>query len=216
MTQTPSLYQGPVNPNTGFLCLSVYWQPNPDAPNPEMPGNRLSMSLYLPVQEDAPCLCESGKPYGKCCRRLPYWRPVTIDPDDEEFSLYASRMAEFRRVEFDTVKEKLSADSRLHHTIDEKDSCFWIYWGDPPVESKYGIICFGDLDLQQDTLVVTALSEVRMKTLLDLLREHFGDTLPQREITVDPILAIDKRTGKQIFLPSHGKPKIPAGRKHRK
>lgn len=38
-----------INPNNGFLCLSTYWQPDPEAADPEMPGRKLTMTSYIPV-----------------------------------------------------------------------------------------------------------------------------------------------------------------------
>ena len=43
-----ALFSGQVDPQEGVLCLSMHWRPNPDDPDPEMPGQKLSMSLYIP------------------------------------------------------------------------------------------------------------------------------------------------------------------------
>ncbi len=202
MPEIPSnLYQGPVDPNAGFLCLSVYWQPNPEAPDPQKPGNKLSVSLFLPVDPDDICLCESGKIYRACCRQQHYWHPICIDPDDEHFSLYSPRMATFRGIDPALIREKLRSDPRLHHTIEAADNDFWIYWGDPPIESQYGILCFGDLETKGDKLVMTALSEARFHVLLSLLHGHFGESLPKPRVKTDPVMVLDKRTGKPIHLP---------------
>jgi len=45
----PSELEGMINPNNGFLCLSTYWQPDPEAADPEMPGRKLTMTSYIPV-----------------------------------------------------------------------------------------------------------------------------------------------------------------------
>ena len=70
---------------------------------------------------------------------------------------------------------------------------FWILWGEPAYETEYGIICFGDLELKADgSLLVTAMSDVRMQTLLDLLQEIAADCLDTPEITKDSIPQLRK------------------------
>jgi hypothetical protein len=80
------------------------------------------------------------------------------------------------------------------------------------VEDQYGILCFGDIELKQNrTLLVSALSDVRMRVLLDLLQEIAGDYLGKPEMSRDPALAIDKLSGEITAQPSKGR----AGRRRR-
>ncbi len=192
---------GSVDPDAGFLCLSIYWQPNPSDPVPDMPGQKLSMSTFLPVDPEDECLCGSGRNYGNCCREKRYWHPICIDPDDEHFSLYASQNATIHHLNGAIVRERLGNDPRLHCVDTSSEGGFWIYWGDPPIKSIYGILCFGDIELKYDTtLFVTTLSHARMHTLLGLLKEHFGQTIEKARISYDPVNVSDKRTGKRIQL----------------
>jgi hypothetical protein len=89
------------------------------------------------------------------------------------------------------------ADVRLHCVDESLESSFWILWGDPLVEDQYGILCFGDLELKENhTLVVTAMSDLRVRVLLDLLQEVAGDLLDSPHVSQDPTPVIEKPTGK--------------------
>jgi hypothetical protein len=195
----PEDLQGVVDPYAGFLCMSVHWRPVPDAPDSEIPGEKLSMSSYIPVHPAEECLCGSGKRYGDCCQLRPLWHPICPNPGgpDKGFSLTRPQTARFRNVDGDALCERLMADRQLHCTDDSPASRFWLYWGDPPIEEQYGILCFGDVELKGNrTLVVTAMSELRMQVLLALLRDIAGDLLEEPRITYDDIPMIDKQTGK--------------------
>jgi hypothetical protein len=73
------------------------------------------------------------------------------------------------------------------------------------VEDQYGILCFGDIELTQNrTLSVSAMSDLRMRVLLDLLQEIAGDYLSKPQMSRDPALAIDKLSGKITAQPSKG------------
>jgi hypothetical protein len=110
------------------------------------------------------------------------------------------------------------ADRRLRCTDEYPRNGFWILFGDPYVEETYGILCFGDIELKQGrTLVVDAMSDLRMETLMAVLREIAGDLLGEPRITYGGIPAIDKRTGDmrmQRAVPSRGV--APKRRKRRK
>jgi len=70
------------------------------------------------------------------------------------------------------------------------------------LETEHGILCSGDIELDQNrTLVVTATNDLRMQALLALLHEVLGDLLGESRITYDKIPVIDKRTGKMRIQP---------------
>ena len=78
---------------------------------------------------------------------------------------------------------------------------FWVYWGEPALQSRYGIICFGDFELRERrTLIVTAMSDRRMRTLLGVLRDT-GVSLPAPRMSYDRVQVIEKSTGKVELLP---------------
>ncbi len=52
----------PMDFNGGFLCQWVYWRPNPGDPDPDMPGLKQKITMFMPVEPEAACLCSSGKP----------------------------------------------------------------------------------------------------------------------------------------------------------
>jgi hypothetical protein len=100
------------------------------------------------------------------------------------FSPYKSQTATFSKVDGAAVREKLSADERLICTEDTPKRGFWTYWGAPYLEAEYGILCFWDIELKHNrTLIVTALSEIRMQTLLDVVRDAIGEPIAPRYAT---------------------------------
>lgn len=79
--------------------------------------------------------------------------------------------ARFMNVPADKVYTFLQNDARLYGTENTPEHAFWTYRGDPPFDSPNGIFCFGDFELLADhTLVITALSDTRMKVLLEVVR----------------------------------------------
>jgi hypothetical protein len=199
-----------IDPDGGFLCLSVHWRPDPQAADPEMPGHKLSMSSYIPVFPRGACLCGSSKRYGDCCQPKHLWHPICPNPGgrDSGYSLVKPQKAIFRNVDGDAIRERLTADRRLRCTDTSRASAFWIFFGEPPVEDQYGILCFGDFELEHNhTLVVTGMSDLRMQTLLALLQEIVANVLEEPRITYDTLPVIDKRTGKsRVLRPSQSQP----------
>ena len=176
----PDDLAGMIDPNRGFLCMTSHWRPDPEAPNPEMPGEKLSMSSYIPILPRERCLCGSGKRYRDCCQLECLWHPVCPNPGgpDNGFSLTRPQSARFQDVDGDALRERLMADARLRCTDTSRASGFWAFFGDPPVEEEYGILCFGDVELKRDRmLVVSAMSDLQMEALLALLREIASDLL---------------------------------------
>lgn len=192
----------PTDVNGGFLCQWVYWRPNPSDPDPDMPGLKQKVTMYMPVEPEAACLCGSGKPYGACCRLRRYWYPICPNPDLQGYSFLAPQQAIFAGVDGRALAQALWDDVRLHDVEATSTRSFWVYWGEPALESRYGIICFGDFELRERrTLIVTALSNRRMRTLLGVLRDT-SVTLPAPRMSYDRVQVIEKRTGKvELMLP---------------
>lgn len=179
--------------NSGFLCLSTHWMPDPNASNPNMPGQKLVMSSYIPMRADDICLCGSGKTFDACCRHKRYWHPVCPNPNGKGYSLLASQTAKFHPVNGTNLREQLMEDTRLYCVEDHIKKSFWIYWGDPALKDQYGINCFGDIELKQNrTLLVTAMSDLRMQLLLNMLKELAGEKLGTPIITHNQMQTIDK------------------------
>ncbi len=186
------------DPYGGFLLWGSYWRPNPADPDPEMPGLKQAATIYLPLKPKDPCLCGSGQPYGACCRPKPAWQPICHNPGAQDFSFLAPQEALFKRVAAPTLKQRLDDHPWLAIVDDTPHGGFWILWGDFALEDpRLGIMCFGDLELRPDgSLLVTAMSDVRMQTMLDMLQETAADCLDSPEITKDPIPQLRKRPNK--------------------
>jgi len=183
-----------IDPDGGFLCLSSHWRPKPGDPNPQRPGEKLSMSSYIPAAPADACLCGSGMPYGRCCRPKPDWQPVCPNPGGQGYSLVKPQSAAFHNVDDTALRARLSADARFHCVDDSRNNSFWILWGDPPVEDEYGILCLGDVELKKDrTLLIGAMSDLRMQLLLSLLAEIAGDLLGSPKMQYDRAPVIRKQ-----------------------
>lgn len=182
-----------LDPRGGVLVYTTYWRPEESAPDPEHPGLKMTALSYLPVAPEELCPCGSGHLFESCCQPLPYWQPVCPNPGLQGHQLMEPQAAHFSNVSIDAVYDFLQQekDDQLYCVQDDKPHAFWILWGDPALEAPpYGVICFGDIELQEDrTLLVTALSKKRMETLLDLLRPL---NLGTPQMQYDPATHLEK------------------------
>jgi hypothetical protein len=195
------------DPNGGFLCPLTHWRPNPADPNPSIPGQKQFTLTYIPREPDDTCLCGTGKTYRACCQPRRHWHPVCPNPGMEGHSLIAPQSAKIHPVNGLTLREQLTKDTRLHCVEDSVDSGFWIFWGDPAIEDQYGILCFGDFELKQNrTLLVTAMSNLSMQTLLKALEEITEDALGKPQIRYDRVQTIDKRAQRGSLRRLHRMP----------
>jgi hypothetical protein len=201
-----------IDPDGGFLCLTSHWRPNPRDPDPEMPGEKISMSSYLPCSPSAPCLCGSGLPYGRCCRPKPDWQPVCPNPGGRGYSLVRPQSATFHGVDRAAIRSRLAADPRFRCTVDEAQLGFFVLWGDPPFRDQYGILGFGDVELKRKTLEASAMSDLRMQVLLDALLEIAGGLLGRPQIRYTPMPALHKAGWRPAGRGARGRP----GRSRRK
>ncbi len=167
------------DPYGGFLLWGSFWKPDPQAPDPDMPGLKQQAIIYVSVEPEKTCLCGSGRPYGVCCRPKPDWRPVCHNPGAKDYSLVVPQETLFKRVDGPALHDHLLHNPHLACVEDTLDGGFWLYWGVLALETELGIICFGDFELKPDgSLLVTAMSDLRMKIMLDLLQEIAADCLP--------------------------------------
>lgn len=196
-TTLPDSFNHMIDPDGGFLCLSSHWRPDLDAANPEMPGHKLAMNSYLPLSPRDKCLCGSGKRYKVCCQPKKLWHPVCPNPDGQGYSLVQPQSATYRNLDGKVLRQKLTADSRLRCIDQSQVSSFWVYHGEPFIEDQYGILCFGDFELKRNhTLMVTAMSDLRMQILLEVLQEIAGSDLGEPRLSTDKVYVIDKATRK--------------------
>ncbi len=193
-----------LDPDGGVLVVTTYWRPRPQDPDPERPGEKLTMLSYVPTAAEESCPCGSGQRFGRCCQALSYWHPLCPNPAMAGYSRVAPQTATFAALSAQTRRElraHLQADERLYCVADAPRNAFWVHWGDPAVEAREGMLCFGDIELRPTgTLVVGALSERRMAALLDLLRPlHLGTPQLQR----DPVSPVEKPPRRQPARRSH-------------
>jgi len=87
-----------LDPSGGVLVVTTYWRPRSGDPNPEQPGEKLSILSYLPTDADELCPCGSGNSFGACCQPLPYWRPVCPNPGMQGYSLVHPQSARFTTI----------------------------------------------------------------------------------------------------------------------
>jgi len=159
-----------LDPGGGVLVCTTYWRPQPGAPDPEQPGEKASVLSYLPTKAKEPCPCGSGTVFEACCQPLPYWQPLCPNPGMQGYSPLSPQSATFPKISRDRVSSFLQEDIRLYCVEDTPQRAFWVYWGDPALDAPpFGTLCFGDFELTKHTLVVSVLSDIRMKTLLDLI-----------------------------------------------
>ena len=189
--------------NGGYICLWSHWKPDPNLPNPDMPGMKEDLITYMPQANEELCMCGSGKPFEACCRQEQYWWPFCADPELEGFSLLAPQSLTFRQIDGAVLRERLMEDDRLNCTDDRPESGSWSYWGDMTIKTKgYGIVGFGELEIKHNhTLVVTVSSDLRRQVLLKFLKETAGDLLGKPEHKYLSIEVFDKRIGKSRTLP---------------
>ena len=189
-----------INANGGFICLSTHWQPDANSLIPDIPGRKYVMSSFIALRLEDACLCGSEKIYAICCQPKRYWHPICPNPDMNGYSLVAPQTAKFYSVEGTELRKQLLKDTRLHCVENSVKRSFWTYWGEPALKDQYGVLCFGDFELKENNLlIVTAMSELRMNVLLGVLKEITHNKLCDAEITYDKTdeFIIDKRLFRQ-------------------
>gem|GEM_PF-1815289 len=198
----PDQIQASLDIDGGFLCFWTYWRPDPDDDDPEMPGLKQQVFTYIPTLSHEPCLCGSKNVYGRCCRPQRFWQTICPNLAWQGYSFLESQTAVYHGVDGRRVRERLMDEIQLQCVEDTSRRAFWILWGDPALKSEYGVMCFGDIELQDNrTLIVTAMSRSRMAALSRILKKLMGEQLPQPDMDYDPVRVIDKQTGKHYALP---------------
>jgi hypothetical protein len=112
------------------------------------------------------------------------------------FCLLVPQSATFTDISGDEVCDFLRDDARLYCVEDTKQRMYWTYWGVPALKAPSGIVSFGDIEIIENrTLLISALSDVRMKTLLDVISPlNLGTPQIQR----DPIIRLGKPARKSV------------------
>jgi len=173
-----------LHPNDVFYVFVSYWQPDPEAANPEMPGRKAIMTMLMPAISGMTCVCGSGKYFSSCCKRRNYWIPVCINPDFESYSKMEIHSAIYQPLDCAALKEALMSDERFRCNNDGNQSYHWLFHNNSPRRfTDYGEVNLGDIELKPDgSLLVTAMSAARMEALRAILENRMGLDGPQLEI----------------------------------
>jgi hypothetical protein len=71
-------------------------------------------------------------------------------------SLLRPQSARFMNIPAEAVHAFLQNDEQLYGVEDTPQRGFWTYWGDPAFDTPpYGTLCFGDLELQENGMLLT-------------------------------------------------------------
>ena len=184
-----------LDPSGGVLVFAAYWRPQPSDTNPNQPGERAIIASYLATNAMDLCPCGSDRRFGACCQSLPYWQPVCPNPGMHVgYSLLVPQSATFTNILGEEVCDFLQDDERLYCVEDTKQRMYWTYWGVPALKAPSGMVTFGDIELIKNrTLLINALSDVRINTLLDLISPlNLGTPQIQREPIIRPEKSVRK------------------------
>jgi hypothetical protein len=154
-----------------------------DIPGENEVGLQADLTMLFSDLHKEFCPCGSSKPFGACCRPLPYWRPVCPNLGKQGYSLVHPQSARFTNIPADALYAFLRDDERLYCIEDTPQRAFWTYWGNPAFDIPQGTLCFGNLELlESHTLLITALSDTHVQLLLELVRPfNLGTPQIQRE-----------------------------------
>lgn len=174
-----------LHPNDVYYVYVSHWQPDPEAPNPNMPGRKAIMSMLKPAEPGMCCVCGSGKSFAACCKRRNYWILVCHNPDFNGYSNVEIHTATYHPPDSLVVRAALIADARFRCNDNGEENPHWLFHNNSPHRfTEYGEINLGDIELKPDgSLFVTAMSSARMAAMREILEEEYG--LQQPELTVE-------------------------------
>lgn len=189
-----------IDPRTGFISLEVYWRPKDGVPNPNRPGEKVSISIFRPCAPEASCYCGSGRTFRSCCQNRKQWPVVTVDPGGMSFSHARAHSSVYPIREATKLRQAFMTDSRLQCTDDSSTTAgFWLFVGAPPIETTYGRLNFGDLEIKKGRLLVTAMSAKRHEVIQKLLIEIAAGCLDTASVKVHPAHYLDKPAQPQLM-----------------
>ena len=191
-----------LHPNDVYFIYVSYWQPDPGATNPEMPGRKALMTMLIPAAPGMTCVCASGKTFESCCRQREYWIPVCVNPDYKGYNKVEIHSAVYSSIDVFLPRSALAQDRRFRCVDDSEENPHWLFHNDSPKRfAEYGEINLGDIELKPDgSLLVTAMSKARMSALREILEEP-GLGLPGPGLTVEAIRWVPKPLCLRDMLP---------------
>ncbi len=189
-----------MDPRAGFISMEVYWRPKIGAPNPNRPGEKVSISMFRPCEPDASCYCGSGRDFQDCCQNRKQWPVVTPDPGAMSFSHAQAHSSVYPIHAVAKLRQTCMADPRLQCIIDGPgEAGFWLFVDDPPIENSYGRVNFADLEIKGGRLSVTAMSAKRHEVVQKFLTEIAENFLGTAFVKVHPPHYFDKPAGPQLM-----------------
>jgi hypothetical protein len=191
-----------LHPNDVYSVYVSYWQPDPGATNPEMPGRKAIMTMLIPAKSGMTCVCASGKTFESCCSQRSYWIPVCVNPDHEGYNKVEIHSAVYSSIDVFLSRSALAQDRRFRCVDDSDANPHWLFHNDSPKRfTEYGEINLGDIELKPDgRLLVTAMSRARMSALREIL-EGPALGLPRPVLTVEAIRRVPKPLSLGDMLP---------------
>ena len=137
-----------------------------------MDSQKISMILFVPRKPDSLCPCGSGKEYGFCCKRHGLSVVFAQNIDSRTYSPVLSCRKTFKRFDFENVRRAMLDDPRFACAQDNKRRCFWNFLGDAHVDTPYGKLVFGTVELTRRFLKFETTSEKRFEHLKVLRKTH--------------------------------------------
>ena len=158
----------------GFLVLSSFWTSRSVC---DTDSQRASMVLFIPWKSDSPCPCGSGREYRFCCKRRGPNAVFVKNTDGKTYGGALSCCKSFKRFNFRNVRETLLGDPRFACAEDNERRCFWNFLGHTHIETRYGKLVFGTVELTRRLLKLETMSEERFEYLQKVFEELFETTI---------------------------------------
>jgi len=140
-------------------------------------SQRVSMVIFIPWKSDSLCPCGSGRKYGFCCKRCGPDAVFVKNTDGRTYSGALSCYKSFKRFNFENVREALLGDPKFACAEDNERRCFWNFLGDAHIDTPYGKLVFGTVELTRRLLKFETMSKERFEYLQKIFDELFETTI---------------------------------------
>lgn len=189
-----------IDPRAGFMSLEVNGRPKGGAPNPNRPGEKLSIAMFRPCEPEESCYCGSRLDFQNCCGDRKHWPLVTPDPGGMSFNRMQAHSSVYSIRDVAKLRQAFMADARLQCIEDGPGANgFWLFVDDPPIDIAYGRVNFGDIEIKDGRLLVTAMSVKRHQVVLELLLGIAANYLGTLTVEEYPPRFYKKPAGPQLI-----------------
>jgi len=142
-----------------------------------MNSQKASTILFVPWKPDSLCPCGSGKEYGFCCKKHGLNVVFAQNTDGRTYSPVLSCSKTFKRFDFESVRKTMLGDHRFACAEDNEKRCFWNFLGNTHIDTPYGKLVFGNVELTRRFLKLRTTSEKRLEHLERVFQELFETTI---------------------------------------